>query len=115
MNYPKLIKQKTPTTCGQCCIATLMDTDVEFAIELVGHDGIMDDDDMQDVFCWHKLFVCLFENGTPPKGSVAIQKHKDPNGDREHWTVWWRDKTLDPASIGSRLWPVYKYMIIDWI
>lgn len=105
--YPELIKQKTPTTCGQCVIAMVLATTIEKAIELVGHDNITSDEEMLKA-----LAKNVIEIGVPPEGSIAIQKHKDPNGSREHWTLWWLDKTLDPAEIGTRLWPVYKYILI---
>ena len=112
MSYPKLVKQKTPTTCGQCCIATLLCYDIETVIKSVGYDGIMSDQDMMDAWFWRSRSFVI---GTPPEGTIAIQKHKDPNGDREHWTVFWGSVTLDPACIGPRLWPVYKYLVIDWM
>lgn len=110
-NYPKLIRQKSATTCGQCCVAMLMSCDIKAAIEIIGHDGITSD---EDIFCAVGTEES-FREGPPPAGVVAIQKHKDPDGEREHWTLWWIDKTLDPANIGDRLWPVSKHLIIDWM
>jgi hypothetical protein len=106
----KLIKQKTRTSCGQCCVAMVFEIPLEEAIAIVGHDGIMNDEEMYEVIGSDALMV----SGKPQEGVVAIQKHKDPNGNREHWTVWNRNVTLDPANIGSKLWPVYKHFEVDW-
>ena len=109
--YPPLIRQKTATTCGQCCIAMLCSCSIEEAIQLIGHDGITSDVEMHTASGTNSQI----ELGKPPFGVVSVQKHKSPNDEKEHWTLWWRDRTLDPANIGKRLWPVYKYFIIDWI
>ena len=113
MNYPELVKQTKPTTCGQCCIATILHLTEERVIEIVGHDGIMTDEEMINGFHYNTGFM----DGHPVAGTgcIGIQKHKDPKGTREHWTVFYADKTLDPACIGSRLWPVYKHMVVDWL
>lgn len=108
--YPKLIRQKNSTTCGQSVLAMLLSIPLEDAIKLVGHDGITTDDEIWANSGTESQFV----DGCPPKGIVAIQKHKEPKGTREHWTLWYRDKTLDPANLGNRIWPVYKYFEIDW-
>jgi hypothetical protein len=105
--YPELIRQKTPTTCGQCVVAMLYSVNVETAIHLIGHENITSDVDMLSV-----LHSKEFEIGAPKLGSIAVQKHKDPRGDREHWTLFWHDKIFDPAEIGPKLWPVYKHIVI---
>lgn len=80
------------------------------AIEIVGHAGITSDGEM------HKATNTAqpFRAGPPPHGVVAVQKHREPNGEREHWTLWSRDKTLDPANLGDKIWPVSKHLVIDW-
>ena len=107
----KLVRQINSTTCGQACVATLMQMSIEDAIEQFGHDGITSDDEMLSVLNLNSGFV----SGKPPADTLAIQKHKDPNGNREHWTVHYYGETLDPAQIGKRLWPVYKYVVIPQV
>lgn len=106
----KLIRQKNRTSCGQCCVAMVMDISLKEAIDLVGHDGIMTDNEIYYLIGSDAPMT----SGSPPRGVVAIQKHKDPNGNREHWTVWNKNITFDPANIGPNLWPVYKYFEVDW-
>ncbi len=108
--YPKLVRQRTATTCGQCVLAMLMGVRREIAIRIVGHDGITSDADVQRVCGIYEDFA----PGAPGFGVVAIQKHREPEGEREHWTLWWRDRCLDPAGLGERLWPVYKHLRIGW-
>jgi hypothetical protein len=80
------------------------------AIKIMGHDKITDDEEL-----WSKLGTeSGFVSGSPPTDSVALQKHKDPNSEREHWTVSWRGTVLDPARI-KELWPVSKHCVIDWL
>lgn len=110
-SYPEFVRQPTATTCGQCCVAMIMGCDIKAAITMVGHDGITSDEDLFRVVGTESGFV----DGFPPDGVVALQKHRDPNGSREHWTLWWKDRTIDPAKIGNRLWPVFKYLVIDWV
>ncbi len=110
MSDPVFVKQTGATTCGQCVIAMLMDIGEQEAITLIGHDGITSDEEI-----WQAAGTASpILDGKPPKGVVAVQKHRDPKGEREHWTLWWKHKTLDPANIGKRLWPVSKYFIVDW-
>lgn len=106
---PSLVTQKTSTTCGQCVIAMLHGISRASATEIIGHDGITSDGDIYDACGTGHNFA----PGPPPPGSVAVQKHREPGGEREHWTLFWRDKTLDPANI-KQLWPVSKHLIIDW-
>lgn len=104
----KLVIQNSPTTCGQACIATILNISLEDAIKLVGHDQITSDQELLDA-----LWATRFTDGPPPIGETALQKHKEPNGNREHWTVWDRNQTLDPAQIrADKLWPVYKHVIV---
>lgn len=104
----KLVLQNSPTTCGQACVATLLEISLEDAIRLVGHDQITSDKDLLDT-----LWATHFTDGAPPTGKIALQKHKEPNGNREHWTVWDGSKILDPAQIREdKLWPVYKHVVI---
>lgn len=110
---PTLIRQRGPTTCGQACVAMLLGISLDAAIQRIGHDGITDGFEL--------LFAvgseCPFVEGPPATDVVAIQKHREPsnpNGCREHWTVSWKGKTLDPACIGKRLWPVVSHARIDW-
>lgn len=108
---PELIRQRTPTTCGQCVIAMLLGIDRKTAIRLIGHDGITTDEEI-----WRQCGTEHgFVDGCPPIGAVAVQKHRDPSGTREHWTLWWRDKTLDPRGKPDELWPVAKHFVIDWV
>ena len=102
----KLIKQRSSTTCGQACIATLLDCSLDEAILKVGHGGITNEAELKSVLNSER-----FEFGKPPKDCVAICKHQEPNGPRAHWTVWNHGKVLDPACI-QKLWPVTKYSII---
>lgn len=108
--YPALIKQRTATTCGQCVVAMLLGVTRNVASEMIGHVGITSDEEIWRV-CGTKSG---FEWGTPPNGVVAVQKHRDPNGVREHWTLWWKDKVLDPRNQPDSLWPVVKYFVVDW-
>ena len=107
-----LVKQPTSTTCGQCCIAMLLDVSLEEAISMIGRDGISSDEDMlKQIFeKYTKYHHFLFKPGQPPKDIVALVKHREPNGTREHWTVSYYGEILDPACRGKRLWPVLKYV-----
>ncbi len=109
-NYPTLVRQRTPTTCGQCVVAMLHGIGRSAAIRLIGHDGVTSDEEIWQQCCTANEFV----EGPPPLNTVAVQKHRDPDGDREHWTLWWKDKVLDPRNKAEDLWPVTKYCIIDW-
>ncbi len=110
MDMPRLVKQRGPTTCGQACVATLLEISLDEAISRIGHDGITDEYEIAFAVATDLPFV----EGPPSSSTIAIQKHRDPNGSREHWTVSWRGTTLDPACIGKRLWPVVKHVEIDW-
>lgn len=105
----KLIKQPSGTTCGQCCVAMLKGISLDDAIILIGHDGITSDNDLLRVLDIDDLYDG-FDLGYPPKDIIALVKHRDPNGDREHWTVSYYGKTLDPACRGKKLWPAFKYV-----
>ncbi len=72
--YPKLVRQRTATTCGQCVLAMLMGVRREIAIRIVGHDGITSDADVQRVCGIYEDFA----PGAPGFGVVAIQKHREP-------------------------------------
>ena len=109
-DYPRLIKQKTSTTCGQCVIAMLFDITVADATSMIGHDRETKDHEIKRVSATN----LDFESGEPEKGAIAIQKHKDPKGKREHWTLFWKDKTFDPANKGEDLWPVSKHLRMSW-
>mgnify|MGYP001558871119 CR=1 FL=1 len=102
----KLVRQINSTTCGQACVAMVLGVSIETAIEIVGHKDCVSDEKMLAIF--GKQFAA----GNPPHNSVAIVKHKEPNGDREHWTVWNRGEVLDPACIGKKLWAAYKHIPI---
>ena len=102
----KLIKQTSPTTCGQCCIAMLLDTDEADAIKMVGHSDITSDISM--VLILNNRFTM----GEPPNDVLALVKHKEPNGVREHWTVIDHGQIFDPAC-KKKLWPAYKYLPIS--
>lgn len=104
----QLIKQPTSTTCGQCCVAMLMGISIEEAIIRVGHMDITSDDTIK-----FAIGIDLgndFDLGYPPKNIIALVKHKEPSGTREHWTVSYYGKTLDPACRGKKLWPAVKYL-----
>ena len=88
----------------------LLGITLDEAIKRVGHDGITEDIELLFAIGSELPFV----EGRPEKEVVALQKHRDPAGDREHWTVSFRGETLDPACIGKRLWPVSKHAVIDW-
>ena len=88
----------------------LLGISLEEAIKTIGHDGITTDEEIWLVSGTDKPIT----HGTPPKDIVAIQKHKDPKSDKEHWTLFWKGVVLDPANIGKKLWPVSKYFEIDW-
>ena len=108
----QLIKQPTSTTCGQCCIAMLLGISLEEAIKSVGHDGISSDEDMLKLI-FQKYTTAhhfLFKSGPPPKDIVALVKHKEPGGVREHWTVSYYGEILDPACLKKKLWPPSKYV-----
>ena len=109
--YPKLVRQRTSTTCGQCVIAMLISISRSEAIQKVGHGGVMSDEEMWSLCGTESGFV----HGGPKYGVVAVQKHREPNGEREHWTLWWKDKVLDPRNKIEELWPVTKHFIIDWV
>lgn len=104
------VRQRGPTTCGQACVAMLLGISLDDAITRVGHDGITDDMELLSAIGSESSFT----EGPPPPDVVALQKHRDPNSDREHWTLCWKGRILDPACIGKRLWPVAKHAVIDW-
>lgn len=106
-----LVKQIGPTTCGQACLAMIHGISLDESIRHVGHTGEVSDIDMLMLSGTDASFV----DGPPSPDIVAIQKHRDPNGDREHWTVSFRGALLDPAEIGEKLWPVYKHFAVDWM
>lgn len=105
----RLVRQRTATTCGQCVIAMLFNVSRRTAIEMIGHSGITSDEEM--------LNACRidggFTDGTPPNDVIAVQKHKDPNGTQEHWTLWNKGEVLDPRGRPEELWPVYKYFVVS--
>ena len=108
---PELVKQTSPTTCGQAVIAMLWRMKLDDAIKMLGHDGITSDDELIK----NTGTFAEFQEGSPSQDVVAVQKHRDPDGEREHWTLWWKGRTLDPACIGKRLWPVSKHVVVDWL
>lgn len=108
--YPALVQQKNATTCGQCVVAMVRGISRADAIERIGHDGITSDAEV-----WRQCETeSGFTDGPPADGVVAVQKHREPNGKREHWTLWWKDKTLDPRNKIKELWPVLKHFVVDW-
>ncbi len=108
--YPALVRQRTATTCGQCVVAMVLGVKRSVAVQMVGHAGITSDEEI-----WRQCGTeSGFVEGTAPDGVVAVQKHRDPNGDREHWTLWWKDKILDPRNKVEELWPVTKHFVVDW-
>lgn len=110
MVTPVLVQQRGPTTCGQSCVAMLLGISLDEAIAIIGHDGITEDSELLMAIGSELPFV----GGPPSPDVVALQKHRDPSGEREHWTLSWKGKILDPACIGKRLWPVVKHARIDW-
>lgn len=88
----------------------LLGISLDDAIARIGHDGITEDIELLFAVGSELPFV----EGPPSPDVVALQKHRDPNGDREHWTLCWKGTTFDPACIGKRLWPVTKHAVIDW-
>ena len=110
-DHPALIRQRTPTTCGQCVVAMLLGITRQAAIDLIGHDGVTSDEEIREQCCTNHVFV----EGLPEEGNVAVQKHRDPSSTREHWTLWWRDRILDPRNKVEDLWPVTKHILIDWL
>lgn len=111
MEYPALVRQRTATTCGQCVVAMVLGISRSEAIKMIGHDGIT-----SDVEIWQQCNTkSQFVEGSPTYGVVAVQKHREPNGEREHWTLWWKDKIFDPrGNANDKLWPVIKHFVIDW-
>lgn len=108
-DYPILVRQKNATTCGQCVVAMVLGISRADAIERIGHDDITSDQEI-----WrHCGTVNEFVDGPSPVGVVAVQKHREPSGNREHWTLWWRDRVLDPRNKPTDLWPVLKHFVID--
>lgn len=105
----ELVPQNSPTTCGQACIATLLRISLEQAIKIVGHDGITSDEEITKALS--NYVVLNFVEGTPTEGT-ALQKHRSPDGKREHWTIYDRGRILDPAN-HKKLWAVYKYARLD--
>ena len=108
----KLVRQSNPTTCGQACVAMILDVPLEEAIRLVGHDGIT---------TWRDLFIGVYGEsemghsgnvGKPPQDKVCFCEHFEPDGNRRHWTVWNKGEVLDPACIGKKLWPIGRYYVV---
>jgi hypothetical protein len=89
----------------------LLDVSLEEAIKMVGHDGISSDEDMlKQIFeRYTKYHHYLFKVGQPPDDIVALVKHREPNGVREHWTISYYGQILDPAC-KKKLWPVLKWV-----
>ena len=102
----KLVKQKTSSTCGQACVAMLKQISLDAAVELVGHKTCTSDEEILTALGLSGPFT----EGKPSNKIVALQKHRDPNGDKEHWTVSCYGKLFDPAQIGANLWPVFKFI-----
>jgi hypothetical protein len=108
--YPALVRQRTATTCGQCVVAMVLGISRAEAIERIGHGGITSDAEV-----WMQCGTeSGFVDGHPPDGVVAAQKHREPDSKREHWTLWWKDRTLDPRNRVDELWPVTKHFVVDW-
>ena len=105
----EVIPQNSPTTCGQACIATLLRISLEEAIKLVGHDGITTDEEIVAVLAPYTTIN--FKSGKPTEG-IALQKHRSPDGKREHWTIYDKGRVLDPAN-HKKLWAVYKHARLD--
>lgn len=105
----KPLTQPSSTTCGQTCLAILLDTEIERATELIGHDGITTEDEMNAAYRKATGHWLHFHSGKPTPEMTAIQLHKDPSSERKHWTVYNKGETLDPARIQRGLWPVWKF------
>lgn len=108
-NIPKLIKQRSATTCGQCVIAMLLSISRSDAIKMIGHAGITSDEEILK----NSGSKSSFTSGPPANDVIAVQKHKDPNSSREHWTLFWKGEVLDPRDKVSELWPVSKHFVIE--
>lgn len=108
-----LVKQTKDAMCGQACVSMVIGCSLEDAVKKIGHGGVTTDEEMIAAL---ELGGRKFRDGPPPEGVWALQKHRDPNGSREHWTVWDRSRTLDPACLGDKIWPVYKHVVIPkWL
>ena len=117
----QLIKQpKGIHCCGQCCLAMLANITLEEAIKLIGHNGttrdwelislynnLVPESDMEIDFCYY---------GEPTINHsklTLLQLHINPhNPQQKHWTILKDFQLFDPAEIGDKIWPVYKYWVI---
>lgn len=114
----KLIKQNSPTTCGQACVAMVKGISLEESIELFGHSNTTSDYEILKAL--GLTFIQSVENGKdtyskvvfgkPQRNIIAIVKHTEKSGIRSHWTVWNYGETFDPACIKGKLWPITKYI-----
>lgn len=105
----KLVKQPTPTTCGQACLAMALSMTLKQAIQLVGHDGITTSDEIVQALT---TITGMYHNakfGLPPNKGRYIVYHKEPGGKRGHWTFMEDGTLYDPACI-KNLWDIEKYI-----
>ena len=104
----QLIKQINGTTCGQACLAMLLNTIIEDTIELVGHDNVTSDEEI----CPHlQLKAEKYCNPKDSGANVRLQLHQNPEDtNQKHWTVYYFGKTLDPAGFSDKKrWPLLKF------
>lgn len=125
----KLVKQNSPTTCGQACVAMVLGITLEESIGMFGHSNTTSDFEILKALGqfyiqtidgtyntdWVGIGMCPFISGEPSKVRIAICRHEEPNGNRAHWTVWDHGEILDPACIKGKLWPIVKYIEINHI
>ena len=106
----KLVKQKNSTTCGQSCVAMILNISLDEAIKLIGHNGVTSDLQITKALKVSNIFTL----GDPPHEGTYLQKHRNPkDSNMEHWTVRHNGKMYDPACIGDKIWPVYKYCKVN--
>lgn len=109
----KLVKQINTTTCGQACVAMVLNITIQEAIKLIGHSGITSDEDICKALALNtkdsiSTSKNINHNNSFPK---KLCKHRNPkNFKEEHWTIFDGPYILDPACIAeNHRWSVYKY------
>jgi hypothetical protein len=102
----KYVRQINSTTCGQACLAMLLNISIDESIALVGHSGITTKDDLlpliENSFNTHwNIYPPICQYGT------FLCLHKSPDNDNKHWTIIKNGLLWDPAKIDiDKVWPI---------
>lgn len=119
----KFKQQISPTTCGQTCLAMILDIDLVDSILLVGHKNPMSCKEMKSIL---EIHTC-YQMSTVAEKYFSISKklnktllcyHIHPSGatslDKAHWTLFHNNTFLDPAKIpNKKRWPLAYFIPLN--